>query len=121
MGALTFHVDDALLQLAQQPIQSHVVGHLEGVGLLGVGGNQLQFSVSLSLLECIAHLVRRRPQSVRDPSPSPSFFLPALLTVPSPPTKLHFWQCVPDTPGCPWHPHVCRPLCLQGLVTLPCA
>lgn len=35
-GALTFHGNDALLQLAHQPTQCRVVGHLEGMGLTGV-------------------------------------------------------------------------------------
>lgn len=61
--ALTFHANDALLQLVQQPIQCCVVGHLEGMGLTGVRGNQLQFPLSLSLVKCISHL-HRGPGSV---------------------------------------------------------
>lgn len=59
----TFHANNALLQLVQQPIQCCVVGHLEGMGLTGVRGNQLQFPLSLIVLKCISHL-HRGPESI---------------------------------------------------------
>ena len=61
--SLTFHANDALLQFAQQPIQSHVVGHLEGMILIGVRGDQLQLMVRFTFIKCFSHL-RRGPRSV---------------------------------------------------------
>lgn len=61
--SLTFHANDALLQFVQQPIQSHVVGHLEGMILIRIRSDQLQLMVCFTFIKCFSHL-HRGPRSV---------------------------------------------------------
>ena len=63
LWSLNFHANDALLQSAQQPIQSHVVGHLEGMILIRVRGDQLQLIVCFTFIKCFSNL-HRGPRSV---------------------------------------------------------
>lgn len=69
--ALTFRVDDALLQSAQQPVERRVVGYLEGMRLIGLRGNQLQLQFSLGLVKCTSHLPRGAAQGGLADSSSP--------------------------------------------------
>lgn len=121
LWSLTFHANDALLQSVQQPIQSRVVGHLEGMILIRVRGDQLQLIVRFTFIKCFSHL-HRGPRSVgqhrewsqgpgRELSPSiwpsePSiscFLLSrhlasphttcVFLSTPGPPTSAHAVSC----------------------------
>lgn len=56
--ALTFHANNLLLQFLKETIQCHIIGHLEGMGLIRVRGNQSQFLVSLGAIKCASHLCR---------------------------------------------------------------
>ena len=93
--SLTFHANDALLQFVQQSIQSHVVGHLEGVILIGVRGDQLQLMVCFTFIKCFSHL-HRGPRSMgehREWSQGPGRELSPSVWPSGPPAPASFFPC----------------------------